>query len=90
MLTTEILPNGECRISDFPEKDNLTPASVYLWVAGAGWKKWINSESVEGGGYWRAFTDEQQLRVLDISMQQAIGALARRSGTAATDKDEAE
>lgn len=81
MMTTELLPNGEVLITEFPDR-SITPLARYYWTAADGWRMWINSENVDGGGYWRAFTNESQLAVLNIQMQNAIAALAARAGNA--------
>jgi hypothetical protein len=77
MMVTQLLPEGECRITEFPE-GIITPTNIYFWTASDGWKKWINSDSVEGGGYWRSFTDEDLLRTLEVLKQQAIGAIVQQ------------
>ncbi len=85
-VITELLPQGEVRVSEYPENSILAD-NVYLWEAGKGWRQWINSDTVEGGGYWRAVSNESQMQVLDIRMQQAIAAQVVRNPDRATQEN---
>lgn len=80
MWVTELLPGGEVRTTEFPDNDANQPVE-YLWTAADGWRKWIKSSSVEGGGYWRTVSGDSLIPVLDINKQQAIASLATRAGS---------
>jgi len=79
MYNTEILPDGEVRVTDFID-GTVTPQHVYQWTKEGGWKMQIVTDTVENGFYWRTFKAENTISVLENLKQNAINALERRKG----------
>ena len=77
MIVTEVMDDGEIRVNDY-DPNTVISGRFYQWTAEGGWKKWVNAENVEGGGYYRAFSDDDVIKLLEIEKQKAIDAQARR------------
>lgn len=77
MYNTQILPDGEVRVMDYTP-NTVTVANEYQWTEEGGWKMWINAD-VQDGGYWRTFTAEVTIEVLERLKAAALASLEVRA-----------
>lgn len=64
MITVNSLFDGVIRVTD-STGEGPAPAHIYQWHRDTGWRMWVATSSVAAGGYWRAFTAENTVLVLD-------------------------
>lgn len=79
MITVHSLIDGVIRVTD-ATGEGPAPAHVYQWHRDTGWRMWINTSRVEGGGYWREFTAEATVAVLD-KIKDGVQGLAGKEAT---------